>query len=196
MISYWRFFSTDNPIPDLFALTSLSSMNSVFRRVPLPEFCFSHKTVVTEEVLWTAAQNLSILETFFITAKPINLSVQFSHSVVSNSLWPDGLQHARLPYPSPTPRACSNSRSLSWWCHPTLPSSVVPFSSCLQSFPASESFLIIRLFASGGQSIGASASATVLPINIQDWFPKYIASYVFLTKSLTEPQNSLSVKSR
>ena len=141
MISYWRFFSTDNPIPDLFALTSLSSMNSVFRRVPLPEFCFSHKTVVTEEVLWTAAQNLSILETFFITAKPINLSVQFSHSVVSNSLWPHGLQHVRPLCPSPTPRVYSNSCPLSWRCCPTITSSsVLPFSSCFQTFPASGSF--------------------------------------------------------
>ena len=146
-------------------------MNSVFRRVPLPEFCFSHKTVVTEEVLWTAAQNLSILETFFITAKPINLSVQFSHSVVSNSLWPDGLQHARLPYPSPTPRAYSNSCPSSQWCHPTISSSVVPFSSCLQSFPASRSFPVSQFFASGGQSIGVSASVWALPMNFQDWFP-------------------------
>ena len=93
-------------------------------------------------------------------------SVQFSRSVVSGSLWPHGLQHARLPCPSPTPRACSNACLLSPWCHPTISSSVIPFSFCLQSFPASGSFLIIWLFTSGGQSIGAS----VLPTNIQDWF--------------------------
>ena len=109
----------------------------------------------------------------------------FSRSVMSYSLRPHGLQHARLPCPSPTPGACSNSCPSSWWCHPTLSSSVIPFSSCLQSFPALESFLIIRLFASGGQSIGASASASVRLINIQDWFPKYIASYVVLAKSLS-----------
>ena len=93
----------------------------------------------------------------------------FSRSVVSDSLWPHGLQHARLPCPSPSPRACSNSCPWSRWCHPTISSSAAPFSSCLQSFPASGSFLMSQLFASSGQSIGASAS--VLPMNIQDWFP-------------------------
>ena len=95
-------------------------------------------------------------------------SLQFSRSVVSDSLRPHGLQHARLPCLSPTPGACSNSCPLSQWCHPTISSSVVPFSSCPQSFPASGSFLMSQLFASGGQSIGASASASVLPMNIQD----------------------------
>ena len=90
---------------------------------------------------------------------------QFSCSVVSNSFRPHGLQHARFPCPSQTPEAYSNS-CLSRWCHPTISSSVVPFSSCLQSFPPLRQF-----FASGGQSIGASASASVLPMNIQDWFP-------------------------
>ena len=96
-------------------------------------------------------------------------SVQFSHSVVSNSLWPHGLQHTQLPCPSPTPRAYSISCPLHWWRHPIISSSVVPFSSCLQSFPASGSFPMSQFFASSGQSIGASAS--VLPMNIQDWFP-------------------------
>jgi len=86
-------------------------------------------------------------------------------------LWPHGLQHVRLPCPSPTPRACSSSCPSSWWCHSTISSSVVPFSSCLQSFPASGSFPISQFFASCGQSIGVSASASVLPMNIQDWFP-------------------------
>ena len=90
---------------------------------------------------------------------------------MSNSLQPDGLQHTRLPCPLPSPGACSNSCPFSPWCHPTISSSVVPFSSCLQSFPASESFPVSQLFASGDQSIGASASASVLPMNIQDWFP-------------------------
>ena len=98
-------------------------------------------------------------------------SVQFSRSLVSNSLRFHGLQHARPPCPSPTPRACSNSRPLSWWCHPTISSSVVPFSSHLQSFPASGSFQMSQLFSSGGQRIGVSASTSVLPVNIQDWFP-------------------------
>ena len=97
--------------------------------------------------------------------------VQFSHSVMSDSLWCYGLQHARPPCPSPTPRLYSNSCPLSQWCHPTISSSVVPFSSCLQSFPVSGSFQMSQFFASGGQSIGVSASASVLPMNIQDWFP-------------------------
>ena len=94
-------------------------------------------------------------------------SVQFSRSVVSDSLHPHGLQHARLPCPSPTPRACSNSCPSSQWCPPTISSSVIPFSSCLHSFPASGSFPVSQFFASDGQSIGASASASVLPMNIQ-----------------------------
>ena len=97
-------------------------------------------------------------------------SVQFSCSVVSNSLRPHRLQQARLPYPSPTSRACSNSYPLSRWCHPSISSSVVPFSSHPQSFPASGSFQMSQFFTSGSQSIGVSASASVLPMNIQGWF--------------------------
>ena len=99
-------------------------------------------------------------------------SVQFSRSVVSDSLGPHGLQHTRLPCPSPTPGACSNSCPSSPWCHLTISSSIVPFSSCLQSFPISGSFLMSQFFTSGGQSIGVSAPASVLPVNIQDWFPR------------------------
>ena len=98
-------------------------------------------------------------------------SVQFSCSVVSDSLQPHGLQHARLPCPSPTPRTCSNSCPSSHCCHPTISSSVVPFSFCPQSFPASGSLPMSQFFASGGHRIGVSASASVLPMNIQDWFP-------------------------
>ena len=97
-------------------------------------------------------------------------SVQFSHSVIFDSLQPHGLQHARPPCPSPTPGVYSNSHPLSRWCHPTISSSVIPFSSRLQSFPASGSFPMTQFFTSGGQSIGVSASASVLPMNIQDWF--------------------------
>ena len=103
-----------------------------------------------------------------LTLKMTNTMLLFSHSVTSNSLWPHGLQHARFPCPS-SPRACSNSCPLSQRCHPTISSSVIPFSSCLQSFPASGPFLMSWLFTSGGQSIGASSSA--LPMNNQDWLP-------------------------
>ena len=98
-------------------------------------------------------------------------SVHYSCSVLSDCLWPNGLQHARPPYPSPTPGVYSNSCPLSRWCHSTISSSLTPFSSHLQSFSASGSFLMSQFFASGGQSIGVSASASVLPMNIQDWFP-------------------------
>ena len=97
--------------------------------------------------------------------------VQFSSVTQScPTLWPHGLQHARLPCPSPTPGACSNSCPWSQWCHPTNSFSVIPF-SCLQSIPASGSFPVSQFFTSSGQSIGVSASASVLPMNIQGWFP-------------------------
>ena len=99
-------------------------------------------------------------------------SVQFSPVTRScPTLWPHGLQHARLPYPSPIPGACSNSHLSSRWCHPAISNSVIPFSSHLQSFPASGSFPMSQFFASGGQSIGVSASTSVLPMNTQDWSP-------------------------
>ena len=97
--------------------------------------------------------------------------VQFSHSVMSNSLRPHGLQHARPPCPSPAPRVYPNSCPLSRWCHPTISSSVIPFSSHPQSFPASGSFQMSQLSASGGQIIGVSASTSVLPMNTQNWSP-------------------------
>ena len=99
------------------------------------------------------------------------ISVQFSCSVVSDSLQPHETQHARPPCPSPIPGVYPNSCPLSQWCHPTISSSVITFSSCPQSFPASESFQISQLFTSGSQSIGVSASASVLPKNTQDWSP-------------------------
>ena len=98
-------------------------------------------------------------------------SVRFIHSVVSSSLRYHGLQHPRPPCPSPTPGDYSNSCPLSQWCHPTISSSVISFSSCPQSFPVSGSFQMYQFFASGGQSFGISASASVFPMNIQDWFP-------------------------
>ena len=111
-----------------------------------------------------------IREAFLIIPIEISGASQFSHSVMSNSLWSHGLQHSGLPCPSPTPRTCSNSCPLSQWGHPTISSSVIPFSSRLQSFPASRSFPMNWFLASGGQSIGAPASASVLLMNIQYWF--------------------------
>ena len=129
----------------------------------------------------------------------VDSSVQFSRSVVSNSLQPHWLQHSRLPCPSPIHGVYSNSSPVSRWCHPTI-SSVVPFSSCLQSFPASRFFPMSQFFASDGQSIGVSVSASILLMNIQDWFPlgrtgitllvihfKYSSVYIFILNSLTLP---------
>ena len=122
-------------------------------------------------------------------------TVQFSRSVVSNSLRPHGLQHARPPCPSPTPGVYSNSCHLSQWCHPTISSSVVPFSSCPQSFPASGSFPMSQLFVSGGQSIGVSASTSVLPMNTQDWSPLEWTAFSLQSKGLSRSSPTPQFKS-
>ena len=120
-------------------------------------------------------------------------SVQFSCSVVSNSLQPLGLQHARPPCPSPTPRVYPNSCPSSQWCHPTISSSVVSFSSRIQSFPASGSFPMSQLFASGGQSIGVSASASVLPMNTQAWSPSASFLGLVMAPTTTAPPKGTQV---
>ena len=122
-------------------------------------------------------------------------SVQFSCSVMSDSLWPHGLQHNRFPFPSPSPEVCSNSCPLRQWYHPTISSSVIPFSSCLQSFPASGSFLMSWFFTSGGQSIGASASVSVFPMNIQDRFPLGLTCLISLqSKGLSRDFSNTTVQ--
>jgi len=137
---------------------------------------------------------LIFLLLFHICSEWIPPGVQFSHSVVSYSLWPPGLQHARFPCPSPTPRACSNSCPSNWRCHPTISSSVVPF-SCLQSCPASGSFLMSQFFPSGGRSIGASASASALPMNIQDWFPLGWTGWISMkSKGLSRVSSNTAVQ--
>ena len=123
------------------------------------------------------------------------MSVQFSCSVVSNSLWPHGLQHARLLCPTPTLGACLNSCLSSQGCHPIISFSVVPFSSCLQSFPASGSFQMSQFFPSCSQSIGVSASASVLPMNIQDWFPLGLIGLISLkSKGLSKGFSDTAVQ--
>ena len=122
-------------------------------------------------------------------------SVQFSCSVMSDSLRSHGLLHARSPCPTPTPGVCSNSCPSSQWCHPTISSSVIPFSSCLQSFPASGSFPVSQFFASGGQSIGVSAPASVLPMNLQDWFPLGLTGWIsLLSKGLSRVFSNTTVQ--
>ena len=110
---------------------------------------------------------------------------------MSNSLWPRGLQHARLPCPSLSSRVCSSSCPLSWWCHLTISSSVTPFSSCPQYFPASGSFPMSQLFTLGGQIIAASASASVLPMSIQDWFPFGLTGLISLLSKGSQESSPL-----
>jgi len=127
--------------------------------------------ILGEKKFWKCwVKHISTLSEFF----------QFSRSVVSSSLQPHGLQHARPPCPSPTPKACSDSCPSRRWCHLTISSSFVPVSSHLQSFPASGSLKMSQFFASRGQSIGVSASASVFPMNIQDWFPLGWTSWISL----------------
>ena len=125
------------------------------------------------------AQLPVVYSRFLLAIHFTHLLLIFSHSVVSDSFRPPGLQHTRLPCPPQSPRACSNSCPLSWWCHPIISSSLVPFSFCLQSFPESGSVPVSQFFASGGRSIGASALASVLSVNIQDWFPLGLTDSIF-----------------
>ena len=127
---------------------------------PLEKEMAAHSSISAWKTPWTEEPN-----------RPQSSSVQLSHSVVSDSLWPHESQHARPPCPSPTPGVYPNSCPLSQWSHPAISSSVIPFSSCSKSLPASGSFSMSQPFTWGGQRIGVSASASVLPMNIQDWSP-------------------------
>ena len=169
-----------------------TQVQSLGRKDPLEKEMVTHSSILAWRIPWTekpgrlqsmgsqrVGNDWAISLHYNISSISV-LSVQFSCSVVSNSLQLHGLQHARLPCPSPTSGACSNSCPLSWWCHPTISSSVVPFSSCLQSFPASGSFLMSQFFVSGGQIMGVSPSVSVLPMNIQDWFPLGLTGWISL----------------
>ena len=170
--------------------------------------CESFKQFISRDlginwIVWLESQfspkTVSFFIIQFITWKAYSQvqfsSVQFSRSVMSDSLRPHGLQHARPPCPSPTPRVYSNSCPLSRWCHPAISSSVVPFSSHLQSFPASRSFQMSQLFASGGQRTGVSTSTWVLPMNIQDWFPLgWIGSISLQSKGLLRVFSNTTVQ--
>ena len=133
---------------------------------------------------WATRETLTMISKF-----------KFSHSVMSNSLWPHELQHASPPCPSPTPGVHSNSRPSSRWCHPAISSSVIPFSSCPQSLPALGSFPVSQLFTWGGQSAVVSASASVLPMNIQDWYPLGWAGWIsLLSKGLSRIFSNTTVQ--
>ena len=149
--------------------------------VPQPNSCFTDSNFRAyimqqpSKKFWVADCNMCTFAASALSHAHVqtgfNFWFQFSHSVMSDSLWPHGQQHARLPCPPPTPEAYSNSCPLSQWCHATVSSYVIPFSSHLQYFPASGSFQMCQFFTSGGQRIGVSASISVLPKNIQDCFP-------------------------
>ena len=146
--------------------------------------------------LWCVSypRNFALLYEWLGALPPFS-SVQFSHSVTSDSFRPHEQHYAMPPGPSPTPRVYSNSCPLSWWCHPTISSSVVSFSSRPQSFPASGPFQTSQFFASGGQSIGVSASASVLPVNTQDWSPLGWTGWISLqSKGLSRVFNTIVQK--
>ena len=169
----------------VYELTLISKSGQIFREIVKKNFCASHSHTQLLNTQgrgsqWVLITIYFVLVEVLVTFKFCNcfdifiiqnkyVSVQFIHSFMSSSLWPHGLQHSRLPCPSPTPRAYSNSCPSSRWCHPTISSSVVPFSSCPQYFSASEFFPMSQFFVSSDQSIGVSASPSVLPMNIQDW---------------------------
>ena len=146
------------------------STTVLLRTIP-DTICLGHRVCPSSTLLNNAKVFARLVTTIYTIYCLKQYIVQFSRSVVSDSLWPHELQHARPPCPSPTPRVYPNSWPLSRWCHLTISSSVAPFSSCLQSFPASGSFQMSQLFTSGGQTIGVSVSTSVLPMNTQDWFP-------------------------
>ena len=142
---------------------------------------FSHKNRAMLPFLITWMDLKALCYVILVRQRKILFcSVQFSGSVMSDSFRPHGLQHPKLPCPSPPTGACSNSCPLSRWCHPAISSSIIPFSSCLQSFPASGSFPVSQFFTPGDQSIGVSVSASVLPVNIQDWFPWGLTGWISL----------------
>ena len=164
----------------------ISDCSNLEHRVPFPQIS------KTGDLL-SLDPNSAEKDTSMFQCSLTQCSVQFSCSVMSDSLQPHGLHHTRLPCPSPTSRAYLNSYPLSRWCHPTILSSLVPFSTCLQSFPASGSFPMSQFFPSGGQSVGASAS--VLPMTIQDWFPLELTGWISLqSKGLSRVFSNTTVQ--
>ena len=163
------------------------------RVIPTSFLSFDCKLLEDKDNVSVITVRCCLHDTFYIAPKP--LSVQISCSVMSDFLRPRGLQHARPPCPSPTPGVYSNSCPLSRWCHLTISSSVVPFFSCLQSFPASGSFQMSQPFASGGQRIGVSASISVFPMNTRDWSPSGWTGWISLqSKGLSRVFSNTTVQ--
>ena len=160
--------------------------------------CDMHPQVhyaLLDNLIGMVGRNLGMRNSTPVWSRSMHRSVQFSPSVMSDSSQPHGLQHARLPWPSPSPRVHSNSCPLSQWCHPAISFPVVPFSSCLQYFPASGFFPMCHFFASGGQSIRISVSASVFSMNVQDWFPLRWTGWIsFLSKGLSRVFSNTTVQ--
>ena len=154
----------------------------------------SRVLVVRGSLQGTDDGSIGLAKSFLTWKTWTNHLLLFSRSVMSNSLQTRGLQHVSLPCPSPSPRACSNSCPLRWWCHPTISFSVVSFSFWIQSFPASGSFPMSWLFTSGDQRIGASASASVLPMNIQGWFHLGLTALILQSKGLSRDFSNTTVQ--
>ena len=152
-------------------IVHISRNLSIHSRLAIFGIWIFHKIPYNNYFLCSMSCNFFLPDIVYFDPVSSPWSVQFSHSVVSDSLWPHGLQYSRLPCPSPTPRACSNSYPSSRWCHQTISPYVVPFFLCLLTFPVSENFPMSQFFPLGGQSIGVLALASVLPMYIQDWFP-------------------------
>ena len=172
LLSYWFCGAHFTTLSAVFIHSSFCTWDSWYLNISFLACLFEAIANISWLVFFGELENTLPPHTFTSTcSKSIVRNIYFSRSVISDSLQTHGLQHARPPCPSPTPGAYSNSWPLIQWCHPTISSSVIPFSSCLQSFPASGSFQMSQLFPSSGQSIGVSASSSVLPMNIQDWFP-------------------------
>ena len=158
-------------------------------------FSYFHSITYIHLNIWKKMRkNKHSYSHFSLHVKMSIFSVQFSHSVMSDSLRLHEPQHSRPPCPSPTPGVHTNPCPLSWWCHPAILSSVIPLFSCPQSFPASEYFQISQLFASGGQSIGVSASTSVLPLNTQDWPLRWTGWISLLSKGLSRVFSNTTVQ--
>ena len=194
--TWWELTSSFLPEVCLFSQNFVRILKTVFYQASLLYICKKNKNnfkILLEFLKSFISTNFlqrlnNTIVIYCLKKLSLRLSVQFSLSdSQSHPLRPHGLQHSRLSCPSPSAEACSNSCPLSQWCHPTIWSSVIPFASCLQSFPASGSFLMSWLFVSSGQSLGASASPSVLPMNIQDWFPLGLTGLISLqSKGLTK----------
>ena len=193
---YWNGLPFPSPgdLPDAGIKSVSSALAGKFFSAEPPEKPYFWNKNIFSPVLMPGTFGMVLKNFQRCTITSTFSSVQFSHSVMSNSLWPHGLQHTRPPWTSPSAGVSPNPYPWNWWCHPTISSSVVPF-SCLQSFPASGSFPMSQFFTLSGQRIGVSSSASVVPMNIQDWFPLGGTSWIsLLSKGLSKVFSNTTVQ--